>query len=80
MKHTFNTGRGYTATGQIINVEVAEGRLWFYDESRGIAGSLECSRGEHTAHTLETLCLTNYDFGNYRHEPLPKSGQARAGA
>lgn len=78
MKHQFNTGRAYTDNGQVVTAEVAEGRIWFHDESRGIAGSIEYG-GSHmlTKHGLETLVLTNYDFGNYRPEQLPRQGEAR---
>jgi hypothetical protein len=76
MRFTFNTGRLYTKEGQIIHVEIADGRVWFNDESRGIPGSFElCNTWDEYA--VRELVMANYDHGNYRGESSPCPGDAR---
>lgn len=77
MVHTFNTGRAYTDQGQIIHAEISDGRCWFHDISRGIAGSFECLAIDLSPYTIESLVITSYDFGNYRTERSPSVFQAR---
>jgi hypothetical protein len=89
MKFTFNTGRQYTAAGQIIRVEVeylgewdandtADARVWFYDESRGIAGSFDtyCFTTDRPL-DIQRSVLAAYDSSKYRTESLPSTGGAR---
>ena len=77
MKFTFNTGRSYTEEGQVIHVEVADGRIWFNDTSRGIAGSMECQNHTLSQRELEAAIMYCYDRGLCRYEPIPKAGEAR---
>jgi hypothetical protein len=37
---TWNTGRGYGTEGQIISARYDGERLWFYDHTRRVCGSL----------------------------------------
>jgi hypothetical protein len=41
MKITFNTGRLYTALGQVITAEVRDGKTLFKDHSRLICGEID---------------------------------------
>jgi hypothetical protein len=62
-----------------LNFEVFDGRIWFYDETKNIAGSIEYSDpwpfpdGSHVRNDL----LRAYGAGLYRIEPIPMTGQAR---
>jgi hypothetical protein len=77
MEFTFNTGRLYQNDGQIINVETTPDRIYFYDESRMIAGSFEAGNlsGEREVREAVMFC---YDRGIYRNELCPRRGEARA--
>lgn len=75
MKFEFNTGRLYTKEGQIIRVEIADGRCWFYDESRGIAGSIEWNRYDGPSQReVQEIVMQAYDHGNTRYEGMPNRG------
>lgn len=68
MKITFNTGRGYTAEGQVITVEFdPEGEvIHFNDHSRMIRGKIPyVGRREFDAYYLADVVMKNYDVGNY---------------
>jgi hypothetical protein len=69
MKHQWNTGRHYDAHGQRMVALVADNAIVFSDLSRGINGSVPLGdylRGHRLdTYTLESLVMTNYDFGNY---------------
>lgn len=78
MKFTFNTGRQYSPEGQIIHVEVTPERVYFNDESRGIAGSFDTFELPPTSqYWAKSDVLMQYDHGVYRLEPTPKKGEAR---
>ncbi|CAK2046212.1 conserved hypothetical protein [Vibrio crassostreae] len=62
---TFNTGRGYSSSGQQIHAKVIEDtgetlRVRFSDQTRGIDGEIEVS--ELTA----TNIMHEYDAGQYK--------------
>jgi hypothetical protein len=76
MKFSFNTGRRYTDDGQIINVEVRPDRIYFHDESRGIAGSVEKPMPGLSEREIREHVLHCYDYGAYRNELIPKKGEA----
>lgn len=88
LKFTFNTYREYTEHGQIICVEVSDGRLWFHDQSRNIAGSLPYNEidpewpfptsREVQERDIKSYLMIGYDSGAYRPESLPQIGMARA--
>ena len=69
MKHQWNTGRHYDAHGQRMVALVADNAIVFSDLSRGINGAVPLGdflRGHRLdVYTLESLVMTNYDFGNY---------------
>ena len=68
MKFTFNTGRQYTAEGQVITVEVLEDKILFKDHSRYIYGEIAWTGNrELTKAAVEQLVMSNYDVGNYSH-------------
>jgi hypothetical protein len=69
MKHEWNTGRQYDAHGQRMVAKVEDEHILFSDRSRHINGVIPLGaylqRHRLDAYTLETLVMTNYDFGNY---------------
>ena len=66
MKITFNTGRLYTALGQVITAEVHEGRTLFKDHSRGICGEIEGVPPSHKPALFATWVMGHYDRNEYR--------------
>lgn len=78
IKFTFNTGRMYTEAGQIIHVEVLpHERIYFHDESRGIAASFPYQQGVVSQSYVEELVMRCYDHGTVTYERMPKRGEAR---
>ena len=72
MKHQWNTGRQYDEHGQRMVAEVVtkyhnDQRIYFSDLSRHINGYVPLGMWAQTAdkYAIETLVMTNYDFGNY---------------
>lgn len=68
MKHQWNTGRHYDLHGQRMVAEVTDDRkaIKFSDLSRHINGSIPLGMWAQTEkYAIETLVMTNYDFGNY---------------
>lgn len=69
--HQWNTKRMYAEDGQRMVAEVHETEIVFSDLSRHINGSiplgkyLQRSAPSMDKYTIETLVMTNYDFGNY---------------
>ena len=67
MRIQFNTGRGYSATGQPITaVYNYSNVVMFRDHARGITGAIPVVPGVHldTA-SLQEFVMWNYDRGNY---------------
>ena len=68
MKHQWNTGRRYDQHGQrmVAQVDMDAKRILFSDLSRHINGYVPLTGYVQTDyHAIETLVMTNYDFGNY---------------
>ena len=68
MKHQWNTGRHYDLYGQRMVAEVTDDRkgIKFSDLSRNINGTVPLGMWAQTEkYAIETLVMTNYDFGNY---------------
>ena len=68
MKHQWNTGRRYDQHGQrmVAQVDMDAKRILFSDLSRHINGYVPITGYVQTdKHAVETLVMTNYDFGNY---------------
>ena len=68
MKHQWNTGRHYDLHGQRMVAEVTDDRkaIKFSDLSRHINGYVPTGMWVNTdKHAIETLVMTNYDYGNY---------------
>lgn len=68
MKHQWNTGRHYDLHGQRMVAEITDDRkaIKFSDLSRHINGSIPLGMWAQTEkYAIETLVMTNYDFGNY---------------
>jgi len=71
MKHQWNTGRQYDKHGQrmVALIDTGDCCIRFSDLSRNIDGAVPLGNflQNHRldAYTLETLVMTNYDFGNY---------------
>jgi len=66
MKFSFNTGRQYTAEGQVITAEVKGKHILFFDHSRMIAGAVPLlTTREMSRFELSGLLMYNYDRGNY---------------
>lgn len=64
---TFNTGRKYTARGQVIRARSVEGGAIFSDFSRGIVGRVEFP-GANTVELFARAVLDEYDAGRYRYD------------
>ena len=67
MKHQWNTGRQYDEHGQRMVAEYDGDKIYFSDLSRHINGYVPLGLWAQTAdkYAIETLVMTNYDFGNY---------------
>ena len=68
MKHQWNTGRMYDEHGQrmVAQVDMDAKRILFSDLSRHINGYVPITGYVQTdKHAVETLVMTNYDYGNY---------------
>lgn len=77
-KFTFNSGRLYTEAGQVIHVEIVDGRLWFHDESRMVSGSFEYHDAQlNSEREIRELVMFLYDRGQYRNERPAPMGAAR---
>lgn len=68
MEHKWNTGRVYTAQGQIIRAKILkDGSIVFADISRVIAGHIETTRERiNTEGDLEKFVMRHYDNNEYR--------------
>ena len=66
---SFNTGRGYSAGGQVVTVEQAVGqngeqlKVLFHDHTRGIWGMIDAHYNDDES--LESFVMRHYDMGNY---------------
>lgn len=67
MRIQFNTGRGYSSTGQPITAIQYDDCVKFRDHARGITGTIPVSGGmlEMDAYELQEFVMFNYDRGNY---------------
>ena len=67
MRIQFNTGRGYSATGQPITaVYNYSNVVMFRDHARGITGTIPVALGMHLDTAgLQEFVMWNYDRGNY---------------
>jgi len=71
MKHQWNTGRQYDQHGQrmVALIDTGDCCIRFSDLSRNIDGAVPLGgylqNHRLDTYTLETLVMTNYDFGNY---------------
>lgn len=66
MKHQWNTGRMYDQHGQRMVAEYDGDKIYFSDLSRNINGFVPLGMWAQTGkYAIETLVMTNYDFGNY---------------
>ncbi len=67
MRIQFNTGRGYSATGQPITAIQRDHGVKFRDHARGITGIILVSSAtyEMGASELQEFVMWNYDRGNY---------------
>jgi len=68
---SFNTGREYTEAGQIINYEIVDGAILFYDVSRHIPGKITPTESLVDLTELQEwmILLDYYDSGDYDHLP-----------
>jgi hypothetical protein len=66
-QYQWNTKRHYDEHGQRIVARVEDGCILFSDLSRHIDGLILTASGfnQFDKHAIETLVMTNYDFGNY---------------
>jgi hypothetical protein len=66
MEVQFNTGRPYTANGQVIRaIMVADGSVIFADDSRGIDGVIAGPVNVATLDDLKRVVLDAYDRNAY---------------
>lgn len=67
MRIQFNTGRGYSATGQPITAIKRDHEVKFRDHARGITGTIPVSGGmpDMGGWDLQEFVMFNYDRGNY---------------
>lgn len=71
MKHQWNVGRAYDEHGQrmVAMVDTGDCCIRFSDLSRHIDGAVPMGiwlvGRDLSNHAIETLVMTNYDFGNY---------------
>ena len=66
MKHQWNTGRQYDKHGQRMVALIDDCCIRFSDLSRNINGAVPLGMWAQTEkYAIETLVMTNYDFGNY---------------
>lgn len=74
---SWNTGRGYSVSGQRISAMVlADGKVAFYDVDREIGGvtttafpqPFEIASNERIEVTLRHFVLAQYDHGRYTHD------------
>jgi hypothetical protein len=69
MKHQWKTGRAYDDNGEqriVARVDMDKSRLYFSDLSRHINAYVPLAMWVQTdKHAIETLVMTNYDYGNY---------------
>ena len=68
MRIQFNTGRGYSATGQPITaVYNYSNVVMFRDHARGITGAIRVATGMRLDTAgLREFVMFNYDRGNYK--------------
>lgn len=71
MRIQFNTGRGYSATGQPITAIQRDHEVKFRDHVRGITGTIPVSGGmpDMGGWDLQEFVMFNYDRGNYMDAP-----------
>ena len=74
MRIEWNTGRGYSAEGQIITAELLEDHVAFYDRSRGISGSFDLP----SLPILTEADLKRFVMHNYDHNKMQKNGNGYA--
>ena len=71
MKHQWKTGRDYDQHGQrmVAMVDTGDCCIRFSDLSRNIDGAVPMGNWlvgrDITNYAIETLVMTNYDYGNY---------------
>lgn len=61
---TFNTGRLYTALGQVVTAEVRDDQVLFKDHSRGICG--EIAGTPSPIESVPHWVMARYDKNEYR--------------
>ncbi len=65
MRIQFNTGRGYSATGQPITAVQYDDCVKFRDHARGITGTIPVTLGvQLDTAGLQEFVMFNYDRGN----------------
>jgi len=73
MEIKFNTGRKYTAQGQVIRaIQVDDGTILFADDSRGIDGRLAKPRFDdvNTFEGLRNYVMFRYDAGEFTRDTI----------
>ena len=66
MRIQFNTGRGYSASGQPITAVQYDDCVKFRDHARGITGTIRVALGMRLDTAgLQEFVMWNYDRGNY---------------
>ena len=67
MRIQFNTGRGYSPTGQPITAVQYDDCVKFRDHARGITGTIYVAGSVRpmNAHELQEFVMFNYDRNNY---------------
>lgn len=70
-KITFNTGRKYTAEGQVITAEYDEeqGVIHFNDHSRMVTGAVQSPTSPKSIYDLARRVMEAYDVHEYRYSP-----------
>lgn len=67
MRITINTGRQYTALGQLVTFEQEDGGpIRFTDHSRYICGTVDAERTYTDGESMARRAMRAYDGGHYR--------------
>jgi len=75
MRLQFNTGRLYSARGQVVVAATQSEPMGikFSDKDRGIDGFIPLLRLPENDYVLKVQAMHNYDFGNYVLLDIPDS-------
>ena len=69
MRITINTGRHYTADGQLVTFALQDdGAVIFTDHARGIYGLIQPIQPPFDARHMARICMAAYDRNEYRME------------